>query len=260
MQWYYSAQDQQKGPIEEVALDELVSAGVVRDETLVWHEGMSDWQTHASVRGPRSASAVPAAGDTRYCSECGRPFLASELVTIGPRSVCAECKPIYLQKMREGGMAAVGVHRYGGFWIRFAARIIDGIIIQIAIFAVVFPLGALLGTGALLTDPEAAGGPLAGGAMILFTILIYGVSIGMAASYEIFFLLKRGATPGKLALGLKVIRPDGASISFGLAIGRYFAQFLSSITLGIGYIMVGFDEQKRSLHDRVCETRVVYTK
>ena len=96
MNWYYADQGQQKGPVEEPALDELVRAGVVRDDTLVWHEGMQTWEQHSSVRGvaPPPAFPSPGAGEIRYCGECGRPFSANELVAIGPVSVCATCKPI----------------------------------------------------------------------------------------------------------------------------------------------------------------------
>ena len=67
-----------------------------------------------------------------------------------------------------------------------------------------------------------------------------------------------GGTPGKMACGLKIIRSDGSALSYGRAIGRYFATMLSSFTLGIGYLMVAFDDEKRALHDRVADTRVIY--
>jgi uncharacterized RDD family membrane protein YckC len=63
-----------------------------------------------------------------------------------------------------------------------------------------------------------------------------------------------------MALGLKVIRADGGPISAGLALGRYLAQILSALIFGIGYIIAGFDSEKRSLHDRICDTRVIYVK
>ena len=66
-----------------------------------------------------------------------------------------------------------------------------------------------------------------------------------------------GATPGKMALGLKVVRPNGGPITLGRAVGRYFAKRLSSITLGIGYIIAGFDAEKRAMHDMIVDTRVV---
>ena len=250
MQWYYAEDGQQKGPIEDTALDELVRSGAVRDDTLVWCAGMQTWEAHDKVRGHRSSSvAVATSAETYYCSECGRPFAPNELVTIGPASVCLECKPIYLQRLREGGGSVAGSRHFGGFWIRVAAKLIDAVLLQIVLLAVRIPL-----LGATLFP--APGDPPRLGLVVLFALFNF-VAV---ASYEIFFVAKRGATIGKMILGLKVIRPDGSGIPLGLSVGRYFAQFISSLTLGIGYLMAGFDDQKRTLHDRICETRVVYSK
>src|SRR5690606_10177125 len=65
------------------------------------------------------------------------------------------------------------------------------------------------------------------------------------------------ATPGKMALGIIVTDYEGERISFGKALGRKFAKILSTITLGIGYIMAAFTEQKQALHDMVAGTLVV---
>src|SRR4051812_7760 len=67
-----------------------------------------------------AAFPVPAAGPSGFCSECGRPFSTDQLLNLGTASVCAQCKPVYLQRVREGGQA-IGARRYAGFWIRFVA-------------------------------------------------------------------------------------------------------------------------------------------
>jgi uncharacterized RDD family membrane protein YckC len=89
------------------------------------------------------------------------------------------------------------------------------------------------------------------------TKIASGLAILLGIAYEVYFIGSTGATPGKMALKLKVIRADGAPVDYGLALGRYFAKILSALILLIGYIMAGFDEQKRALHDRICDTRVV---
>ena len=68
---------------------------------------------------------------------------------------------------------------------------------------------------------------------------------------------ERQATPGKLALGLKVTGLDGGRISFARATGRYFAEILSGLTLGIGYAVVAFSRRRQALHDMVAGTVVV---
>jgi uncharacterized RDD family membrane protein YckC len=86
------------------------------------------------------------------------------------------------------------------------------------------------------------------------------INLSMSLLYSWFFLSRDGATPGKMALGLKVVRADGSKLSTGRIIGRFFSELLSSLLLCIGYIMAGFDEEKRALHDRICDTRVIKTR
>ena len=85
--------------------------------------------------------------------------------------------------------------------------------------------------------------------------IIYFVVYG---AYSIFFIGKYGATPGKMACKIKVVDATGAKIGYGRATGRFFAEILSGLIFYIGYIMVAFDDQKRALHDRICNTRVIY--
>ena len=69
---------------------------------------------------------------------------------------------------------------------------------------------------------------------------------------------KYGATLGKMAVGLRVVTLDGNFPSFARAFGRGCSEILSGFCCYIGYILAGFDEQKRALHDHICATRVVY--
>jgi uncharacterized RDD family membrane protein YckC len=83
------------------------------------------------------------------------------------------------------------------------------------------------------------------------------VLIMVHLTYEVFFLGRFGATPGKMVCGLRVVRPTGEKITYLRAFGRFFACQLSGLILCIGYIMAAFDSQKRALHDHICDTRVV---
>jgi uncharacterized RDD family membrane protein YckC len=241
MDWFYSENNQQKGPVSEAALGELASAGVVQDSTLVWHAGMEAWQPYGTVRSGAPPATMAGAS---FCSECGRQFTSDELVPIGGRTVCAACKQGVLQRIREGG-ASISGRRYAGFWIRAAAIIIDGIILSTVNVIIALVLFAPLTSSG---DPTTALGAL--GLNML-------VSMAFSIIYETWFLTSKGATPGKMVLGLRVIRNSGLPITPGLAIGRIFARMLSQMVLFIGFLMVAWDEEKRSLHDRLCDTRVI---
>jgi uncharacterized RDD family membrane protein YckC len=184
--------------------------------------------------------------ETQYCSECGKPYPSDDLLEHQGRRICLECKPAFAQRLRQGETAAAGQMEYAGFWIRGGARFIDGIILGVANLAMDALLRLAFGLGA-----PGAGFALGGG------LLIFALNIAIAVLYEAGFLVRNGATPGKMILGLRVVTADGGPISWGRAIARYFAYWLDAITLLVGYIMAAFDSEKRALHDHVCGTRVV---
>ena len=195
--------------------------------------------------------------ETLYCAECGRPTPSDQLARFGEMMVCPECKNAYAQKLREGVTPAAMQPQvqYGGFWIRFVAVVIDGIILGIVQSILQFAfLGRYFARGFINPDmrPEEAIGAAVGTFGILFA-----VSMAIGCSYETFFVAQYGATPGKMALGLKVVRPNLGPVSAGRAAGRYFAKQLSAMILLIGYIIAAFDAQKRALHDMICDTRVI---
>lgn len=235
MDWYYADGGRQLGPVNDDALAQLVAQGTVRGHTLVWHAGLANWQPYQSIT----------TGATRNCSECKRPFAPDELVAFGNVAVCGECKPIYTQKLREGVLRPQRM-QFAGFWIRLGALAIDTIILYI--FAMIFA-GIIFGVSETNFNDVFA---------LLRAEGILGLfQIAITAAYEVWFLGKFGATPGKLACHIYVVQSDGGKISYQKAFARYGAKFISSFTLGIGYVMAAFDEEKRALHDRICDTRVV---
>ena len=99
------------------------------------------------------------------------------------------------------------------------------------------------------------GSPSAG--LVFVTIIQVILSVALYSGYDTFFVGKYAATPGKMALGLMVVRSDGSRLTYWRAFARFWAEILSRITIGIGYIIAGFDDEKRTLHDHICDTRVV---
>ena len=247
MDWYYADGGRQVGPHGDEDFRRLVSEGTVRSTTLVWHEGMVNWQPLGEVASQLTAAPGVEGGSGvaahDFCSQCGRQFSTDDMISYESAWVCADCKELFFQRIREGGpVAPVGAaFTYAGFWIRFAAVMIDGIILWIVQMLLVLSLTPLL---------VAPGS----GAALVFPILQYGINI----AYVVLFMGKFGATPGKMAVGIKVVVSDGRPIGYLRALGRYFAKILSVLILLIGYIMAAFDDEKRALHDHICNTRVIY--
>lgn len=87
--------------------------------------------------------------------------------------------------------------------------------------------------------------------------IVAPINILIALAYTVYFMARHEATPGKLILGLRVVRADGSRLSVGRIVGRFFAEMLSGVIFFTGYVMAAFDERKRTLHDILCDTRVV---
>lgn len=254
MNWYYVDQGKQAGPVDEAELDRLRASGAVQDETLIWREGMPNWAPYREARGgsipssnpiPPSTSSV--SGAQAVCAECGRMFPTEDMIRHGTAHVCAGCKPVFMQKLAEGARINLGQLNYAGFWTRFAAVFIDGILLWI----VNFGIGLVAG----LSAAQASG--IEEGAALALQLVLMFVQLAIGISYEVIMIGKYGATLGKMAMKIQVVTAEGGKVSYMRALGRYFAKFLSGIICLVGYIMAAFDEERRALHDRICNTRVV---
>lgn len=229
MNWYYASNGTQHGPVTEADLLALIQAGTIAATTQVWQEGMADWKPLSEAR----------------------PDLAA---TPSSPAFSPAIKNLNVQSMREGALPSMyaGPLNYAGFWIRFAAKFIDGIIMWVVQVVVQMAVGAITAIS-MPTSPSGEPTPAA----IAMVFLAMGLSILVQALYNGIMIGKFGATLGKMACGLKVVMPDGSRVSMARAFGRYFAEFLSSLILLIGYIMVAFDDEKRGLHDHIASTRVI---
>jgi uncharacterized RDD family membrane protein YckC len=196
------------------------------------------------------------------CSQCGRTFAHSDLVAIAGTWVCGECKPAFLSRVMASGAAGASLSgfRYGGFWIRFGARVIDGIVLGVPLIILFF----LLVPNAFRAQSEVPNPLLAAFATFNLTYLV--LSLLISGCYEVMLLKYQGGTLGKMACGLKVVRASGGELSWGVCFARYFmwnvlsrsVPILNFVLVVISSIMAGTDSEKRALHDRVCDTRVIY--
>ncbi len=214
--WYFSRGDQQAGPVEWEALCAMGASGELTPATLVWSEGLTQWCAASSITGLIPNTAAAAVPTMPY----GRTDVGYYAVHPLPRS-------------------------YAGFWLRFVAAIVDGILVKIISFIVGLVAAAALATG----GPQAArsAGPLVG-------------LIGICTAWLYFALLEssgRQATFGKSMLSIKVTDLEGNRVSFGQATGRYFGKIISVLILMIGYMMAGWTEKKQALHDMLASCLVV---
>jgi len=138
---------------------------------------------------------------------------------------------------------------YAGFWIRFVAYLLDAILLNI-VFGII---AAIMGINLIPADPSTINAEYMSkmGTLELIAVVVTWLYFALMESSA------RGATVGKLILGLRVVDDQGARISFLRATGRFFAKVISAVILLIGYLMAAFTDRKRALHDIIAGTLVV---
>ena len=175
-------------------------------------------------------------------------------ISLGEKAAVTNAPPPPAWSDRQS-VAIAEVGRPGGFWIRFIAYLLDALIVSIAAAVIVGIFIAIV----LLSDESIDDSNdslfIIGSAIVMVLALIV-----INWLYEALMTSSpRGATLGKQALGLRIIRADGAQLSFGRATARHFLKVMITplVPLAIGYLMAAFTARKRALHDVLAETLVI---
>ncbi len=139
-------------------------------------------------------------------------------------------------------------YEYAGFWIRFAASLIDTVLV----LCITTPLLAkIYGWGYFMGESP---GLIAGPAALLISWVLPAVAI-------IAFWLARQATPGKMVFKVKVVdAKTGGPLTLGQSLIRYLGYYVSTLPLGLGLIWVGIDAKKQGWHDKLAGTVVIRAK
>ena len=207
-----------------------------------------------------------------YCSKCGSeispttPFCSTcgQSISVLAPAVAPSLSPVDPNQYEVMAAAAVtysGV-AYAGFWLRFVAYIIDGVVSGILFVVLLIPLFILTGAGAAL-GRISSGEDISdeAGAFLAFGFIIGLLSITFGVRWLYYALSESSswqATLGKKLLNLTVTDMDGQPISFARASGRYFSKFITHLVpLAIGFILAGFTEKKQALHDMIASCLVL---
>lgn len=244
MIWYYIDEsitdgERRKGPFSIEEIRGFVREKKIVEETLVWHSGMENFVPWKEMEEAKEPESIP----------------EEELLKQTIAALLAE-----QQKQK----------RYAGFLPRAIAFILDNLIVssigfivlQALILLNVIDLSSFTETlvsmqssgnesfseilDAMMNDPSTE-------------ILVIATSI-FQALYFIIFTAVKGATPGKMALRMKVETAEGTAVGWVASITRYIASMFTQFTLmlyGFGYLIVMIDPKRRALHDHIARTRVV---
>lgn len=239
--WYFvDRQEQRQGPMAAQILRDAYRRGQLDDDTLVWRDGMSQWQPMRLVAGELGLNDLP----------------AMPLPPAPPAGASPYAPPSAAVTQHSNYVAGSDVV-YAGFWRRWAAWMVDTLLVTMANYAVlmIVVMGFGFGFGAFNTPSNP--GQL-GASQIGMMIAIYVTGPTLSALYYVFQESSEAqATLGKRLFGIKVTDADGHRLSRKHALGRWASHLLCYVTIYIGYLVIAFTDRKQGLHDMAASTLVV---
>ena len=179
------------------------------------------------------------------CNRCEQSFCRNCVVGLRGQYYCARCKADQVRDIQSGTEA--GVLELATIGRRFGAQWVDGLVFMIVFLPAYFFL--FMGAAAASATPDVGVGLTVlltiGGAVLIFV-------------YEGLMLSSRGQTLGKMAVGIKVVTPEGQDIGAGQAWARALVRqvFFSYFAL-INVLPALFTKQRTAIHDLAAKTRVV---
>ncbi|MDT8335121.1 MAG: GYF domain-containing protein [Desulfurivibrionaceae bacterium] len=264
--WYYADGESKMGPVSQDQFDRLVADNAISADTLVWSKGMAGWQPLSELEKP------DAAPENEKCSGCGHDFAPALLTSHAGERVCEICKLKLVQSTGKSGL------KYGGLLNRFIAKAVD-LLFMLAMAGMVEGLSRKLFPGSYVDNTITP----------VFTVTLT-INMLLGIFYTTWFVGKFGATPGKMVVNLKITNPAGRKIGYMHAFGRYCGEYIASmgimgimmlvvfwtisslfpdnplqnsivvailVTFAAVYGPAFFDSQRRTLYDRLCNTRVI---
>ncbi|MBU0483674.1 MAG: RDD family protein [Proteobacteria bacterium] len=240
LEWFYAAAKEKKGPFTSEEFNDLVNEGTIGPDHLVWNKRQKAW---------RPLSEVVSAGFFE-CFECKGLFGRDALLDHGGLLACEKCKLKLLQRKRSEGETVILAEGedldYAGLGSRVLAKVIDLVLMGI------------IGVTVDMTGHHFFGAMYAESTVSVAFLVTLAVNMVLGIFYLTWFVGRYGATPGKMLCKILIVTPAGGKLGYGQAFGRYCGEFIVVMgTLGIGYLMAAFDAKRRTLHDRISNTRVV---
>lgn len=224
MNWYYVDKGQSQGPVSAGELLRLRLMEQVRPETYVWKAELPDWIRFSDAVDELEADA----------REEEREEVPAKALPVDP------AKPQLIE-----------VRHYAHPARRFMAEVIDLVILSILVvfFLVLYLIVAMIGHESLTAYIQSRPNFLWPTLWVLWVV---------PTVYAIGFVGRYGATPGKMITNTRIVELDGTALTYGRAVIHYMVKGLFGvILLGLGSLLMFGDRERRSLHDRLLNTRVI---
>lgn len=239
-----------------VKIDEKEPTVVVEEEPA---EAKMAPTSYTSETVPTPQAAPPIRGDV---SATGPTVLKEDALQLPAEKAAAPALPLR-RTTEEVEKKVLAIKNPAGFWLRLVAYFLDVIFINL----ISIPAVALQSWLILYFMGENVSSLMQGlrqGSIAVTTTLymLYSLASLLYSVIAILYILsgwaRKGETWGKRILGLKIYTKQGKTpIGWGKAILRFIGYFVSSMILCIGFLMIGFTNRKRGLHDMIAGTYVV---
>ncbi|KJV36681.1 RDD family protein [Luteibacter yeojuensis] len=236
MQVWIGRNGERFGPYSDDEVRQWLRDGSTRPEELGWYEGMTDWRPLGELF-PDDRAAPGTATPPPPPPRAEQPFMGITEDAVAPE--------------------------YAGFWLRFGAWVIDYIIITIPATFIAMAMGFQHAITALFRDIETNQAAAMTAYIEAVRPVTYVVLLLGFAYYVFFEASKWQATPGKLAVGIRVTDTAGQRLTVGRAAGRNLIRLANAVP-GIGgflpmvfYVTAAFSQRKQGIHDMLASTYVL---
>ncbi len=226
--WFYTdSQRKQQGPVDEEEILRLNSEELLNADSLIWKEGLPEWRTLGTLASEffgKDEEGLPV--EYGVCAFSKKLYPINEMMPYGEALIGVDQKDGFVQSLMETGISNVkdateNSMDYIGFWWRVLSSTIDYFVkvipSQICIYGPVMLAGGFSATE-LASDEFVGGMALVGygiGMLLVLAISIF---------YETWMVGKYGGTLGKMAIGAKVVNPDGSKVSYARAFVRWLCK------------------------------------
>lgn len=224
--WYVGRNGTRTGPFAPTQLREMAATGQLQPGDLLWREGMANWVQASTVSGLFAAQ---------------RPLPPSPVPAVNPYAAPA------VGDFQAYSTSAGGPVQYAEYLPRVGAALLDGVFIGLMGCIPALGIGIVIGAMSAGGDADAqqAAGVFANCCSQIISQVI------SAVYYVVLESSQKQGTWGKQIVGIKVVDMQGNRLTFGRALGRYFARFITALTCGIGFLMPLWTEKKQTLHDMI---------
>lgn len=241
MEIWIGRDGERHGPYKESDVRQWLRSGQVSRDDLGWYEGLADWQPLSVLFPDERPSAAPPPMQSAPASPYSAPPMPQAVTT-------------------------TSLEDYAGFWQRFGAWVIDLAVLLVPAAIIYQSMGGFTAYMTLLGHVREGltAGPEMTEAMKAYAEATRPASIAVVLLgflyYSLFEASKWQATPGKLALGIRVTDVNGQRLSIGRSALRNTARLLNllnGLLALICYLPVAWTQRKQGLHDMVASTLVL---